>query len=88
MLAGTTFGAIAVFIGTLLGHHDVAAITLTLVWAFAAGMLVAVDTAAADIGLISLVTLVVFSARPMSLHEAAVSGLLAFAGGLCKHRWH
>ena len=33
-------------------------------------------------GLISLVTLVVFTARPLPLNEAALSGALALAGGL------
>ena len=50
--------------------------------AFAAGMMVAVGTAEADIGTITLVTLIVFSAKPASSVQALTAGLLALAGGL------
>ena len=82
MLTATAMGSIAVVIGSLLGSHDAAAITLAALWAFAAGMLVAFDNAAGDIGLISLVTLVVFSAHSLPPEQAVSSGLLAFGGGL------
>ena len=82
MLTATAMGAIAVVIGSLLGSHDAAAITLAALWAFAAGMLVAFDNAAGDIGLISLVTLVVFSAHSLPPEQAVSSGLLAFGGGI------
>jgi uncharacterized membrane protein YccC len=81
MLASSFFGALAVLIGGLCGQVDGIAIFVTLVWAFAAGMLV-LNTAAGDIGLISLVTVTVFTARPMTLPEAIYSGALALAGGL------
>src|SRR5690242_11127273 len=55
MLVASFVSAIAVFIGGICSHHDIVAIVVTLVWAFAAGMLV-LNTAAGDIGLISLVT--------------------------------
>jgi len=82
MLATSILCAIAVFAGALSGHNDVIAIVLTTMWAFAAGILVALGSAAADIGVITLVTLVVFAAQPMPLEKAELSGLLAFAGGL------
>ena len=81
MLVASFVSAIAVLIGGLCSHHDVVAIVVTLVWAFAAGMLV-LNTAAGDIGLISLVTLVVFTGRTMSFPEAVYAGTLALAGGL------
>jgi uncharacterized membrane protein YccC len=40
------------------------------------------DVAAADIGLISLVTLVIFSGQPMPPDRAVIAGLLALGGGL------
>lgn len=82
MLIANVFGSVAVFIGGFTGGHDILFVALTFAWAFIAGMLVALGAAAADIGLVSLVTLVVFSARPMSAEEAGLSGLLAFGGGL------
>jgi uncharacterized membrane protein YccC len=55
---------------------------IATIWAFAAGLLVALGNAAPDIGLVSLVTLVVFAYRPLPLDSALLSGLLAFSGGL------
>lgn len=45
-------------------------------------MLVAIGTTAGDIGVISLVTLVVFAAQPLPPERALSAGLLAAAGGL------
>lgn len=81
MLVASFVSAIAVFIGGICSHHDTVAIIVTLIWAFAAGMLV-LNTAAGDIGLISLVTVVVFTGRTMSLPEALYAGSLALVGGL------
>ncbi len=82
MLAASALGALGVLAGGLCSRSDAVAVAVSTVWAFAAGMLVALDTAAADIGLVSLITLVVFAAHPMSAEQAAFSGLLALAGGL------
>jgi uncharacterized membrane protein YccC len=82
MLAASAIGAIAVVVGALWGSNDTTGIALATLWAFAAGMLVAFDNAAGDIGLISLVTLVVFSAHSMTPEQAVYSGLLALGGGL------
>ena len=82
MLLASSVGAIAVVVGGLFGSHREAGIILATLWAFAAGMLVALDNAAGDIGLISLVTFVVFSAHPLTPEQAIFSGLLALAGGI------
>ncbi|HET9318643.1 MAG TPA: FUSC family protein, partial [Bryobacteraceae bacterium] len=82
MLTASLLIGFAVFGGALCGHHHATAILVATAWAFAAGMLVALSTTAADLGTLSLVVLVVFAAFPMSLEKAAISGLLAFAGGL------
>src|SRR5579872_2494343 len=82
MLTASLLIGFAVFAGALCGHHHATAILVATGWAFAAGMLVALSTTAADLGTLSLVVLVVFAAFPMTLEKAAVSGLLAFAGGL------
>lgn len=50
--------------------------------AFVAGIMVAAGPAEADIGVVALVTLITFSAQPMSPDRALVSGLLALGGGL------
>ena len=82
MLRASALVGIAVFAGALCGHSTVIAVATATMWAFAAGMLVAVSSTAADLGAMSLVVLVVYSAFPMRLENALVSGLLALAGGL------
>ena len=82
MLTTSVLVACAVFAGPAIGHSAVAAVLISALWAFAAGMLVAVGAGAADVGTISTVTLVVFATRPTTLGRAALAGLLALAGGL------
>jgi uncharacterized membrane protein YccC len=82
MLASSVICAVAVFVGAVSGKHIVLAVTLAAVWAFIAGMFVAVGGAAPDLGIISLVTLLIYAAQRLSPREAAISGVLALAGGL------
>ena len=82
MLASTVWCAIAIFLGAITGHRNVEAVFVATAWAFIAGMLVAVGTTAADVGVISLVLLVVYAAQPLTPRQAAEAGALALAGGL------
>ena len=82
MLAASVICAVAVFVGAVSGKHVVIAVTLAAVWAFIAGMFGAVGGAAPDVGIISLVTLLIYAAQRLAPREAAISGLLALAGGL------
>jgi uncharacterized membrane protein YccC len=82
MLAASALVALAVFAGALCGNSSVAAVVVVTAWAFAAGMLVALSTTAADLGVISLVTLLVYMAVPQPFGRAVSAGLLAFGGGL------
>jgi uncharacterized membrane protein YccC len=82
MLIASVLVAVAVFAGAISGRNDDLAVLLAGAWAFAAGMLVALGTEAADLGTISLVTLVVFAAQSLHPRAAALSGLLALGGGL------
>lgn len=82
MLAASALVGLAVFAGAVCGNHHLLAVPATGAWAFAAGMLVALSTTAADLGIMSLVTLVVFAAKPLPPESAALSGLLAAGGGL------
>src|ERR1700726_1345266 len=82
MLASSVICAVAVFVGAVSGKHIVLAVTLAAVWAFIAGMFVAVSGAAPDLGIISLVTLLIYAAQRLTPREAAISGVLALAGGL------
>jgi uncharacterized membrane protein YccC len=82
MLACTCLGATAIFLGSVTGHDPALSFALATVWTFATGMLVALGAAAADIGMLSLVSLFIYIARPAGLEHAAWSGVIALGGGL------
>ena len=82
MLASSFLCAIAVFLGAIAGKHHVLSIAIATAWAFATGLSVAIGSTAADLGVISLVLMLIYAAQPLTPHEAAFSGALALAGGL------
>jgi uncharacterized membrane protein YccC len=83
MLSAAFFVALAVFAGRLCGRNHALALMLEAACAFAAGLLVAAGPTPGDIGGITLVTLIVFSASPAtSFGKALTSGLLALGGGV------
>ena len=82
MLSASFLVGIAVFAGSAAGRYDEWVIVLAGLWAFAAGMLVALGSPASDLGVISLATLVVYAATPQPPERAFYAGLLALAGGL------
>ncbi len=83
MLSAAFFVALAVFAGRLCGRNHALALLLEAACAFAAGLLVAAGPTPGDIGGITLVTLIVFSASPASsFGKALTSGLLALGGGV------
>ncbi len=82
MLASSLIGAAAVLIGALSAPNDIVAAGIGVLWAFAAGLVVCLGTAAADIGMISLVVFIIYSRQAMTPAHAAGAGLLALAAGL------
>ena len=50
-----------------------AAVIIATLWALAAGMLVAAGTAVADLGVISLATLLIYAGQPLTAQQALVS---------------
>jgi uncharacterized membrane protein YccC len=82
MLVAAFCCALAVSFGGLLGREHLLLILLAGLCGFAAGMMVAVTQTAADIGVMTLATLIVFAAQAMSPEAALQSGLLALGGGL------
>jgi uncharacterized membrane protein YccC len=78
MLISAALCGLAITLGALSAHNNAAAVAAATCWAFASGMLCALGTTAADLGVITLVTFVVFAARTMTLVEAVESGLTAF----------
>ena len=82
MLLSSALCGLAVTLGAVSGHSNVTAVLAATLWAFGSGMLVALGTTAGDLGVITLVTMVVFAARPMPPLEAIGSGMVALGGGL------
>lgn len=81
LLAGAITSA-AVFFGGILGREYHTAILVAALWAFASGLIVSLGSTAADLGVMSLVTLIVYSAQGLSYSNAAWAGLLALSGAL------
>jgi len=82
MLASTAWCSIAVLLGGLTAHRNTVAVLVATLWAFAAGMLVSLGSTAADVGVISTVVLVIYSAQALSPEQALQACGLALAGGL------
>ncbi|MDQ6760326.1 MAG: FUSC family protein [Acidobacteriota bacterium] len=82
MLAASLLVAFSVFAGSVAGEDRILAGVVAILWAFGAAMLVALGPPAADLAVISLVTLVVFSAQPLDPARALSTSLVALAGGL------
>lgn len=82
MLASTMWCSVAVLLGGLTAHSNVVSVIVATAWAFSAGMLVAIGTTAADVGVISTVVLVIYSAQPLSAWQALQAAGLALSGGL------
>jgi len=73
-------GALSVFVGSVTGSVNVLAVALTALWGFAAGLLVALGLAATQVGLTSVILLLVFGARPLSPERAAATAALLLGG--------
>jgi uncharacterized membrane protein YccC len=83
MLLWSALGALSVFVGSATGNHFFTNLLVVAAWAFAAGMLIAISSNAGDLGLNTLVSLIVFAARgAMSAKGAFYASLLVFGGGL------
>lgn len=83
MLTWSCLGAFAVFTGSATGAITWAAVPVAAVWAFLGGMVLSISTRAGDLGLNTLVALLVFGARgALSPGGALIAALLVLAGGL------
>src|ERR1700685_535103 len=83
MLAWTILGTLAGFVGSLSGATNWAAVSLTFLWAFTAGLMISISVRAGDLGLNTLISLIVFAARgETSLRGAFYTALLVLLGGL------
>ncbi len=83
MLLWTVLGAVAVFLGSWTGSISPLAVLIVGLWAFVGGLCVAISPKTGDLGLNTLVALIVYAARgAMGLEGAAKAGALVLLGGL------
>jgi uncharacterized membrane protein YccC len=82
LIAASVIVGFAVGGGAVSAEHGSITVALTCLWAFAAGMTASVTPAIADMGILSLATMLVYAATPLRPHNAAAAGLIAFGGGL------
>ena len=82
MLLASVLMGIAVFAGSVSGRYPALAVLIAGVWALVAGMMIALSVSASELGVLSLVLLLIYGAVPQEPGHAALSGLYAFAGGL------
>ena len=82
MLMASLLVGVAVSAGALSAYSGASAILVATLWAFAVGMLVVLGQKAGDLGAVTLMTLLVFAARSLTIPEALWSGLLSIGGGV------
>ena len=82
MLTATLLCALAVVVGGLTGRVQALAGLAVVLWGFAAGFAVTLGADAESLGVISLVTLIIYAAQALTIERALNSGLLALLGGL------
>jgi uncharacterized membrane protein YccC len=81
-LSSTVWCSIAVLLGGLTARSNTIAVIVATLWAFTAGMLVALGSTAGDVGVISTVVLLVYSAQALTPMQALQAAGLALSGGL------
>src|SRR5215472_5948267 len=81
MLAATLLCSLAVVVGGLTGSFRVLPIVGVTVWGFAAGFVILLGAGAESLGVISLVTLIIYAAQALTMQRAMNAGLLALVGG-------
>jgi len=81
MFVATALCALAVVVGGLAGHSPLLSIVAVVAWGFVAGLVVLLGADAESLGVISLVTLIIYSAQALTIGRAMNAGLLALGGG-------
>ena len=82
MLLAGACGAVSVFVGCATGASTVLTVVLVALWGFAGGLLAALGPEALQIGLTSVVLLLVFGGQPAPPEIAAARAALILVGGV------
>ena len=82
MLATAVGAAVSVFAGATIGEYGALAILPLAVWGFGAGMLAALGTGTAQVGVAAIVSFLVMTGNPQRPIDALGLGALVLVGGL------
>jgi uncharacterized membrane protein YccC len=82
MLTSSLLCGVAVTLGALSAHNEAIAVLMRMLWAIAAGLLVCLGQTAGDLGMISLVVFIIYTAQSLTPERAVAAGAIALAGGL------
>src|SRR6478672_5017708 len=82
MLLAALAAGVSALLGSVIGIHSVVFVLVTLVFAFAGGMLVALGPMAARVGLTSMIVLMVTADMHVAARQAPGVAALIFGGGL------
>jgi uncharacterized membrane protein YccC len=82
MLVATALSGLSVFVAAATAKVGLLAVLLAALWSFAVGMLVLFGNTPAQLGVTTLILLIVFGAEPMTPRDALATGALVCAGGL------
>ncbi|MEO8522652.1 MAG: hypothetical protein ABI603_14895, partial [Acidobacteriota bacterium] len=82
MLFAAAGMALSVFVGSLAGHLDGAAIAIAAAWGFGGGLMVALGPSATFVGLQSIVAVLIAGGFATDLESAGGRAALVFGGGL------
>ncbi|HEX7672639.1 MAG TPA: FUSC family protein [Bdellovibrio sp.] len=82
MFTASLISAVTVFVAGLAAHNLIVLFIVLIIGAFLAGMLVVLDSVTADLGVIGLATLLIFSSAPMDPQAALEMSLYALLGGI------
>jgi uncharacterized membrane protein YccC len=82
LFLASVFVSLAILAGAVVAANPVLCVIAAGLAALAAGQLVAFGQTAADIGTVSLVTLIIFTGQALPAREAVIAGLLGLLGAL------
>jgi uncharacterized membrane protein YccC len=82
MLVASALSGLSVFVAAATADVGVIAVLLAALWSFAVGMLVLFGNTPAQLGVTTLILLIIFGAEPMTPHDALATAALVCAGGL------
>ena len=82
MVAASVVCSLAVVAGGLAVRRPIFAGVIVSMWGFVAGLAVCIGPTADSLGVLSLVTLIIYAVQPLTPERALASGILALGGGL------